>query len=94
MLRLETAAQFAHYPAFADAGLARQQHDLAFAVLRQLPALEQQAELALAADKTGRPSAPHRLESTLGRTLADHPQGSNRCIQALDLDRTKLFIFE
>src|SRR5262249_14835455 len=67
MLRLETAAQLAQNAALADARLAGQQHHLTFAVLRQIPAPEQQAEPVLAADKAGQPAAARRFEAALGR---------------------------
>ncbi len=73
-MRLETPAQLAEDAALADARLAGQQHHLAFAVLRQVPALDQQAEFVLAADKTGQPAAPHRFEAALGcRHPLDRP---------------------
>src|SRR5262249_50274442 len=72
--RLEAPAQLAQNPALADAGLAGQQLHLAFAVWRQVPALDQQVELVLAADKTGQPSAPPRFEAALGcRHPLDRP---------------------
>jgi hypothetical protein len=40
--RFETPAQLAEDAALADAWLAGQQHHLAFAVLRQVPALDQE----------------------------------------------------
>ena len=85
VLRLDPAAQFAEDAALADARLARQQHHLAFAVLRQVPALHQQAEFVLAADKTGQPAAPHRFEAALGcRHPRDRP-GLDRLGETLDL---------
>src|SRR5262249_36385832 len=85
VLRLETAAQLAEDAAFADARLTRQQHDLAFAVLHQVPALEQQAELLLAADKTGQPAAAHRFEAALGRRRPLNRPGLDRLGETLDL---------
>ncbi len=54
-------AQRTQNAALADAGFAGEQHDLAFAVLRQLPALQQQRDLLLAPDQ--------RRESFLRRGL-------------------------
>ncbi len=74
VLCLETPAQFAQDAALADARLAGEQHHLAFAVLRQAPALEQEAEFVLATDKTGQPAAAHRFEAALGcRHRLDRP---------------------
>ncbi len=52
-LFFQMPAQLAQDAALADARLAGQQHHLAFAVLRQVPALDQETEFVLAADKTG-----------------------------------------
>ena len=85
VLRLERPAQFAQDAALADARLAGQQHHLAFAVLRQVPALEQEAEFVLAADKIGQPAAPNRIEAALGgRHPFDRP-GLDRLVKTLDL---------
>ncbi len=84
VLRLEPAAQLAEDAALADARLAGQQHHLAFAVLRQVPALDQEAEFMLAADEIGQPAAPHRFEAALGgRHPLDRP-GLDRLGKTLD----------
>jgi hypothetical protein len=43
-------AQGAHEARLADAGLAREEHDLALALFGPLPALQQQRQLLLATD--------------------------------------------
>jgi hypothetical protein len=84
VIGFETPAQLAQHPALADARLAGKQHHLAFAILRQLPALDQQAEFVLAADKTGQPAAAHGFEAALGcRYPRDRP-GLDRLGQTLD----------
>ena len=65
-LTLEPLAQRPHEARLADAGLARQQHHLALALLGSLPALEQQADLVLAADKRRQARSVQRLEPALG----------------------------
>src|SRR4051812_42491863 len=50
----------------ADAGLAREQHDLALAVLRVLPPVEQQAQLVLAADQRRGGAGLPGVEAALG----------------------------
>ena len=47
-LRFEALAQLTQDAALADAWLARKQHHLAFALARELPAIEQQPNLLLA----------------------------------------------
>ena len=60
-------------PRLADAGLADQQHALAFARLGQRPALEQQRQLLIAPDHRQERRATHRFEAALDRALAgDH----------------------
>ena len=82
---LDTPAQLSEDAALADARFARQQHHLAFAVLRQVPALDQEAEFVLAADKTGEPAAPHRFKAALGcRRPLDRP-GLDRVGETLQL---------
>jgi hypothetical protein len=54
---------------FADAGLAGDQHHLAFAVLGPGPALHQDAELVLAPDQRRETLALERIEAALGTTL-------------------------
>src|SRR5271166_4830181 len=60
-------------PRFADAGLAREQHDLTFARLRQRPSLRQQFKLLFPPDERRQFSGMERLEAALDQT---RPQGS------------------
>jgi hypothetical protein len=86
---LQPPAQLAHDAALADARLAGQQHDLAFAILRQVPALRQEAEFVLPADKLGQPAAVRRFEAAFGcRHPLDRP-GLDRLGQTLDLVPTE-----
>src|SRR5918995_1402814 len=75
---------------FADAGLAREEHDLAVAVLGPGPALEQDAELVLAPDQRGEMLAMQRLEAALGAALAFDPPGREGLGEALEAERTEV----
>jgi hypothetical protein len=64
------------------------------AVLGPGPALEQDAELVLAADQRREPLAVERLEAALGLTLALDLPGGQRLGEALDAQRAELGEFE
>ena len=82
---LQAAAQLAEDAALADARLAGQKHHLPFTILRQIPALHQQADFVLAADEARQTAGTNRLEAALGnREPFDRP-GRNRRGKTLDL---------
>src|SRR6266481_4530896 len=60
----------------ADPRLARDQHDLPFALPGQPLALQQEIELVLAADEIGQTRRAHRLEAALGSRHALDATGS------------------
>ena len=75
---LEPLAQRAQDAALADAGFARQQHHLAFAVLRLRPAAQQQIQFLVAADqRRQRASAVMGIEAAFRRQGTLHPPGVN-----------------
>ena len=65
----ERAAELEQQPGLADAGLARDEHDLAAAALGLLEVLLEQRELALAADQRRQPALDRRLEPRADRLL-------------------------
>ena len=77
-MRLEPLAQRAQDAALADPGFTRQQHHLAFAVLRLRPPAEQQIHFLFAADqRRQRATAAMRIEAAFRRQGTLHPPGVN-----------------
>ena len=62
----------------ADAGFAREQRDLAFALARVAPAVDEQRHLMLAPDERRRHSRTRRLEAADVLGLAQNRPGGNR----------------
>ena len=88
-LILEPPAQRPNEARLADAGLARQQHHLAVALLGSLPVLEQQADLMLATDKRRQACPVQRLEPALGGAFPDHaprPHRNGKALQGLQAE--------
>src|SRR5262249_4342871 len=77
-LLLQARAQLAQDTALADARLPGQHHHLAFAVLRQVPALHQQADFLFAANEAGQPTAANRFEAAPGNRYALDGPGLDR----------------
>ena len=69
----------------ADPRLAEQDHHLALALLAQLPALLQQAELVRAPHQAGQLGPACGLEAGLGAGLADDAPDLDRVVEALEL---------
>ena len=67
-LRSEAFQQRSRQPRLADACLARQQHDLAFAGLCLRPAPQQQFEFFFPSDKLSQPARVDSLEAAFRRT--------------------------
>ena len=93
-LAFEALAQRAERAALADAGLAREQHHLALAVLRERPALEQQADLLLAADERGQALLRGRLEPARGLADTDDAVRTRRLRDALELRLAEVNVVE
>src|SRR5919199_2908975 len=77
-------------PGLADAGLARDEDDTAFAVPCLPPAPEQQFDFLFAADQRGQSGRTQRLEPALDLSLAENlsdPDGSG---QALEVNETQI----
>jgi hypothetical protein len=68
----------------ADAGLARQQHDLALALRRVAPAVQQQRCLVLTPDEGRHGLRPRRLETADVLGLAQNRPRENRRVEALE----------
>src|SRR5262249_59951633 len=60
-------------PGFADPRLARDQHDLPFALPGEALAFQQEFDLLVAADEIGQTRRADRLEAALGIGYALHP---------------------
>jgi hypothetical protein len=69
---------------FANPSLAREQHQLTFPVLGPRPALQQDAQLMLAADQRREPLAVQRLEAAFGTTLPFDPPSGEGFVEALE----------
>src|SRR5262249_62149248 len=69
----------------ADPRLARDQHDLPFAVPGEALAFQQEVQLALAADEIGQTRRADRLEAALGIGHALHRPRRHRLGNTLDL---------
>jgi hypothetical protein len=78
---------------FADAGLARYQHDAAIATLRLVPAAQEQVDLLVATDERGAGCA-QRLEPALHRARTRHLVCLHPISEALRLDAAKIAILE
>src|SRR6516162_10868525 len=81
-------------PRFADAGLPRNQDNLAFAALGTPPAAEKHLELLLTPDQGGQTLATQGLEATLDRAGSDCCPGPNRSGETLETVRAKVFKLE
>ena len=71
-LRQEAIFQRGSEARLADAGLAAEQHDAAFASLRLAPAMQQQCEFVFATEQRCAAAGAQRLETTVDRALAQH----------------------
>src|SRR5215471_3542608 len=81
----DALGQSSHKAGLADPRLARDQHDLPFALPGEALALQQKINFVLAADEIGQTRRVDRLEATLGgRHAFDHPRRDRRG-NALDL---------
>ncbi len=72
-------------PRFADAGLAGEQHHLAFAGLCLGPAPQQQFEFFFPSDEGGQAGRVHRLEAAFHRTRPQRRPGPRRPGDALEV---------
>ena len=90
VLGAQPLAQGEDDPRLADAGLAREQHDLALAGPGEPPAVEEQRQLLVAADERGRAGAVERLEPAFRRPLAGHAEAAHGRGKALDLGRAEV----
>jgi hypothetical protein len=93
-LALQSSAQLAHEPRFADPGLAGQQHDLPLAVLRLRPAAQEQRNLLLAADQGRQSGGMARLKPALRLALARDPPHGQRFGKTLEALRPEVVELE
>ena len=84
-------AQCGQEARFADAGLAREQHDLAFACLCLVPAPQQQRQFLLAADQSCNVPPMQRLKTVFDRAFPDDLPDSDRFGKAGECNRPALF---
>ena len=78
----------------AEAGFARDQHDLAVARLGARPAAQQQVDLLVAADQRGQRRSAQCLEPARDGTRTQHLPGRHRRGDALDLDGAEIAVLE
>src|SRR6516165_6487339 len=78
----------------ADAGLARDQHDLAIARLGARPATQQQVDLLVAANQRGQGRAAQRLEAAGNGARTHYLPRPHRFGDTLDRDGTEIATFE
>ena len=76
---------------FADAGLPRDQHDLAFACLRLVPAPQQERQFLLPADQSCDAPPMQRFKTVFGRAFSDDLPDGDRFGKAGERDRPALF---
>ena len=81
-------------PRFADAGLAGEQHHLAFAALRLRPAPQQQFEFFFPPDEGGQAARVQRLEAAFRRTRPQRRPGPRRPGDALEVLRPEVLKLE
>src|SRR6516225_8238990 len=78
----------------ADAGLARDQHDLAVPRLGARPAAQQQVDLLIAANQWAQRRSAQRLEPALDDALSQHLPAADRLVAAGRVDYADLAAFE
>ena len=76
-------------PRLADFGLAGQEDDLTFAILRLNPAVHQKIDLTFAAKKAGRTLSLPGLEATFGREFANDSPRRNWIGYSLEKPRAR-----
>src|SRR5262249_20598982 len=81
-------------PGFADAGLTGQDDDLSLAVARQAPAIKQQSDLLLAADKRPQRRGTGGGETAFGRPFVEHLRQRHRPRDAFQRTRAEVVIAE
>ena len=78
----------------ADAGFARDQHDLTVARLGARPAAQQQVDFIIAAHQRRQHRSVQRLEPALDTAWTQHLPGRHRYVDALDLYGAEIAAFE
>ena len=90
----ELVAKGPHETGFADTWFAGEQDDLALALLRLLPAVQQKGEFLVAPDQRRRRRSMLGIEPALGRPLADDVPRPHRFRKTLEVDRTEIAVDE
>src|SRR5215472_10542337 len=93
-LRAKALLQFRSDTRLADAGLARDQNDLAVPSLGARPAPQQQVDFLVAADQRAQRRSAQRLEAAGDITWTQYLPRRHRPCDALDLNRTEIAVFE
>src|SRR5262249_4197538 len=81
-------------PRLADAGLAREQHHLAFSALCPRPATQQQIDLLLAADERRQGRRMKGLKATFDTALTEHLKGRQRLAEAFGGNGAEIVVLE
>ena len=81
-------------PGLAEAGFARNQHDLAISPLGACPTAQQQVDLLVASNQPGQCRPAQRLEPARDGAWAQHLPGRHRRREALQRDRAEIAVFE
>ena len=93
-LLLEALQQCRSDARLADAGFARDQHDLAVAGFGTRPTAQQQVDLFVAADQRRQDRSTQRLEAALNDARVQRLPSGHRHVDALNLDGAKIAVFK
>src|SRR5215469_1472623 len=91
---VKTLFQYGGNARFAEAGFARDQHDLALPRLGARPTARQQVDLLIAANQPAQGGPTQRLEPAHYGARTQHLPGWHRLGDALHLDGAEIAIFE
>jgi hypothetical protein len=93
-LAVQALRQCRDHARLADAGFARDQHDLTIARLGARPAPQQQVDFLVPADQSGQRRSAQCLEPARNCARTQHLPSRHRRGDALDLDGAEIAVFE
>ena len=93
-LTMQALDQSFQQAGFSDPRLAAHKHHLALAALGQLPAIEEDADFAVAADELREGLAARRIEATFHVAFARDAEHRHTVLKALELVGTEIFVLE